>query len=480
MYTLLIVEDEKMIRQGIKAIAMRSGVPFARILECRNGEEGLTALLEEPVDLMITDIRMPKMDGITLVERAKAEGRLPLTIVLSGYDDFSYAVALLRAGVQDYILKPVDRQKLTELLHAMAGRLQQAEMARSNAHQLGISQLKYLLLNHALGEAETNAIVTEFTAQYGDGPYCLYCANALPDALPDACIILPSIADHWVIYSPEAAVSATDAALSGLYAGKSRTHASIRQMRNAHTEAMAARHEAFARAAQGVQYSAEPAYAKTIPADLPERQTQAISAHHFEAIATEWGAVAAAIREGSTSPEALSGCVSELLGRITAAYQSVVPVKESEITPLWHPLQQDTLDDYMALLLAWLEAYDQALGGELSEYHNRQRIDRARAYIDQNFTKDLNMAIVSNMVSMNYSLFSAMFKQFTGEGFAAYIKRLRIEQAKALLRDTDLMILEIGRRVGYENDKHFLKLFKAMCGVSPSEYRAYARIEDEA
>ena len=81
------------------------------------------------------------------------------------------------------------------------------------------------------------------------------------------------------------------------------------------------------------------------------------------------------------------------------------------------------------------------------------------------------MAVVSNHISMNYSLFSCTFQQYTGSNFVNYLKELRIAKAKQLLADTDMKIIEISQTIGYENEKHFMKIFKAECGVSPSEYR---------
>ena len=81
------------------------------------------------------------------------------------------------------------------------------------------------------------------------------------------------------------------------------------------------------------------------------------------------------------------------------------------------------------------------------------------------------MAIVSNYVAMNYSLFSIEFKNYTGVNFVNYLKEIRIKEAKKLLEDTQLKIQEVGKMVGYENDKHFMKIFKSICGISPSEYR---------
>ena len=101
MNTLLVVEDEKLIRQGIVAMIRRSSVPVEEILECRNGEEALEILRKRRVDVMFTDIRMPKMDGLTLVNEMEELSQKPVVIVLSGYDEFSYAVEMMKHGVRD-------------------------------------------------------------------------------------------------------------------------------------------------------------------------------------------------------------------------------------------------------------------------------------------------------------------------------------------------------------------------------------------
>ena len=72
---------------------------------------------------------------------------------------------------------------------------------------------------------------------------------------------------------------------------------------------------------------------------------------------------------------------------------------------------------------------------------------------------------------MNYSLFSYEFKQCTGKNFVNYLKELRIAEAKRLLATTDEKVIDISQQVGYDNEKHFMKIFKSICGVSPSEYR---------
>jgi YesN/AraC family two-component response regulator len=99
------------------------------------------------------------------------------------------------------------------------------------------------------------------------------------------------------------------------------------------------------------------------------------------------------------------------------------------------------------------------------------KIQAAIDYIKKNYSKDVNMAVVSNYISMNYSLFSAEFKNYTGTNFVNYVKDIRMAEAKRLLSETDLKVTEISQQVGYDNEKHFMKSFKGYVGVSPSEYR---------
>ena len=128
------------------------------------------------------------------------------------------------------------------------------------------------------------------------------------------------------------------------------------------------------------------------------------------------------------------------------------------------------------------EAYEEALMNLVLEVHsevnqrednskNQQKIKQAIAYIDEHYNEDLNMAVVSNEISMNYSLFSFAFKQYTGTNFVTYLRDIRIEKAKKLLAETDLKVIDISQQVGYDNEKHFMKVFKSVCGVSPTEFR---------
>ena len=147
MKSLLVVEDEKMIRQGIVTMVKRSPVEIGEILECRNGEEALAILRSRPVEVMFTDIRMPKMDGITLIGQLHELACPPKTIVVSGYDDFSYAVEALRGGVQDYLLKPIEREKVYAILEKLEAQLKEEEKKQEEGRRLGLRELRYLIVN---------------------------------------------------------------------------------------------------------------------------------------------------------------------------------------------------------------------------------------------------------------------------------------------------------------------------------------------
>ncbi len=114
---------------------------------------------------------------------------------------------------------------------------------------------------------------------------------------------------------------------------------------------------------------------------------------------------------------------------------------------------------------------NETINNKFDDYRNKQKIQEAMIFIQKNFSKDLNMAVVSNHISMNYSLFSYVFKQYTGKNFVHYLKELRMYEAQKLLISTEFKVLEISHKVGYSNEKHFMKAFKTIYGVSPTEYR---------
>jgi len=116
VYKILLVDDEIVFRKGIGAMLRKSDFSIGQISEAVDGCEAMELLEKENFDIVITDIRMPRMDGLMLCKCMREKGIRPAVVIMSGYDDFKYAQTAIQYGVSDYVLKPVSQKKLTEVL----------------------------------------------------------------------------------------------------------------------------------------------------------------------------------------------------------------------------------------------------------------------------------------------------------------------------------------------------------------------------
>ncbi len=120
MIKVLVVEDEEMIRKGIVLTVNWEALDCKVVGEAANGLEGLEAVKRLNPDLIITDIKMPQMDGIEMLQKIRELGNNTHVIILSAYDTFSYAQSALRLGAVDYLLKPFhdgDLERAVTLVH---------------------------------------------------------------------------------------------------------------------------------------------------------------------------------------------------------------------------------------------------------------------------------------------------------------------------------------------------------------------------
>lgn len=116
MIQLMLVEDEEIIRRGIRELIRRADQEFMIVKEAVNGKEALDYLSRNTVDAVITDIRMPQMDGLHMVQKIRLQhDKMPIVIV-SGHSDFVYAQKALQCGVTDYLLKPLENRALVAAL----------------------------------------------------------------------------------------------------------------------------------------------------------------------------------------------------------------------------------------------------------------------------------------------------------------------------------------------------------------------------
>lgn len=492
MKTILIVEDEKMIRQGIKTMIQRSGVPVEIIMECNNGLMALEILKNQSVDVVFTDIRMPKMDGIELVRAINSLPHKPLLAVISGYDDFSYAVEMLRLGVKEYILKPIDREKIAEVLIKFEEEVNRTKVSEKDNRSIGNQQLKYLVMNENITKQELDVLVNT----YGEGffnRYVVCCADNMAKERDDdwKFVYLDNIDDNeiYITEDTEKETFVRDE-MRGRYVGVSRVHSDLVELKEAYKESFKARVEAFWTGASVVEFKDPDNSDGTGQSDTDLRKkkiTKAVEAEPDEntmiqlsqMLGTERAGEAIATlkrifegaRTGAYDFDRMHDNLLAFVKNIRETYKNVVKSDEEKLGQFEHMYRYPCAEQLFADILAFLGTFVEVMNNQFDDYKNKQKIQLAIQYITENYDKDLNMAVVSNYISMNYSLFSYVFKQYTGSNFVNYLKDLRMKEAKRLLEETELRVNEVSQRIGYDNEKHFMKTFKSVCGVSPTEYR---------
>ncbi len=126
MYTLLVVDDEPILIRGIRSFVDFEALSITEVLEAENGEEALELFKIHRPDLVLADINMPKMNGLDFASAAKELKPDVKIAMITGYDYFDYAVAALKTGVDDYVLKPVSKKDIQELLQKLIGKVQEA------------------------------------------------------------------------------------------------------------------------------------------------------------------------------------------------------------------------------------------------------------------------------------------------------------------------------------------------------------------
>ena len=122
---VLIADDEKIAREGLRDLVNWQELGMKVVFCATNGEEALTYLTAHPVDILLTDIKMPRLDGLELLRELSERGIAPTTIIFSGFSEFHYAQRAIRYGVLNYLLKPIRMGELTETLRRAADGLRQ-------------------------------------------------------------------------------------------------------------------------------------------------------------------------------------------------------------------------------------------------------------------------------------------------------------------------------------------------------------------
>lgn len=478
MKSVLIVEDEKMIRRGICTMVQRSGVPVEMIMECQNGELAWDILKSKEVDVMFTDIRMPKMDGIELVHLANTLEKPPLIVAISGYDDFSYAVEMLRSGVREYILKPVERDKIADILKKLNEEIEGRNLKSLKDKDFGLKEVRQLVERPSLPEERIGEIAERYGEIFFDSPYKVYVAVKGTFKDETEGIVFAEVYDSDVLVAETA--SGYDAEkLSDVCAGISDEYTGLVNLRKAYEEALKRRKNAFVTGLltdSGAGLKEAPEALKIQARRLIEeaslmQRLQLVGTKREDELDEQWGKLFTETKRGNLSYDEFEIAIKDFTENVKKIYKNSITDEAAEgLERLKNVLSFEYIDEYRESLMEWIMKLRESIC-ESDDSEAKMKIKAAVEYVKENYMKDLNMAVVSNYISMNYSMLSYLFKQYTGTNFVNYLKDIRIREAKKLLTETDMKIIEVSRAVGYDNEKHFMKTFRAECGVSPGEFR---------
>ncbi len=491
MRAVLIVEDEKMIRKGIKSMVERSGVPVDIIIECNNGEKALEVLKNQHVDLVFTDIRMPKVDGIELVRKMQKLPNKPEVVAISGYDDFSYAVELMRMGVKEYLLKPVDREEIKRILENTERNISKDKEKAAEIRSIFYEQLKLIILGQSDLIQEIKSFANQNSHKFYNNDYVICCLTRsdMDDYETNQYIYLSDVDNNdLIILGYDNKEYLINSELKQTNIGVSSKHKGLKELEISYKEALNARKLAFVKDQKIVVYNENNIGKYSVNNDSSDNK---VDPNLMKALAQQLGTdtYETAIRQvekmkynttiGEFTLDVLMDNLCILLNEILEIYQNVLELDEKVFEALSKPLTYPSINDYFEELIDYIRDISYRIDTQFDDYKNKSKIHAAISYINENYYKDLNMAVVSNYISMNYSLFSQTFKQYTGSNFVDYLKNLRLNEAKRLLEETDLKINEISKKIGYNNAKHFMKTFKDTLGVSPSQYRKNAQLKGD-
>ena len=180
MYQILVVDDERIERNGIKMLLRHMQLP-CEIAEAANGRDALEYLKEHTADILLTDVKMPFMDGIQLIEECKKDDRNEdmKCVIFSGCSEFDYARKAVRLGVSDYILKPVDPSEFKETITRVIQELEASiDRIRSIEHKTSelekarneiidiIASLSIIAQQNADGTSQTNIAITDMADRF--------------------------------------------------------------------------------------------------------------------------------------------------------------------------------------------------------------------------------------------------------------------------------------------------------------------------
>ena len=537
MYKVFLVEDEIVVREGLRNNIDWEQYGFTYIGDAADGEMALPLIREIKPDVLITDIRMPFMDGLALSALVRKE--LPSTriAIISGYDDFSYAQQAIQIGVDQYLLKPVTKAKMIEVLTELrkkmdreAGQKNYLEQFLQEAQEYEqFSRRRFFEQLTAGGMSAKEIYETaeeldlDINAQ-SHNIVILYLSSISrsgenPDRYTDALAALQEKLVQFLLVCPEYVLFRWSVTT---YIVLVKGNPEQIEMRTANcVENITRRCEEYEEEVNWHLATGEPIMRLSAISDCFADAMKILSYRHMcpsEHVLTEkslhnWKQNSYANGGSSTidpelvkkfladgTPDEVDLLLVQLLGKngdealnsmmFCQYFSMTVFLKTVEFV---EALGCRTDEFFTSELRTRIKETDPVAAKNNVRYilkmameirdresgkHYRNLLAQALNYIDKHYSENsISMNGVAKEVNLSPSYFSAVFSQEVGQTFVEYLTQKRMEAARRLLQQTDQKSSEIANAVGYKDPHYFSYIFKKTQGCTPRDYRGGGKNE---
>jgi two-component system response regulator YesN len=534
VYKVFLVEDEIVVREGIRNNIPWDQTPYSLVGEAPDGEMALSMIQDLKPDILITDIRMPFMDGLALSRIVKKNLPWIKIIILSGHDEFEYAREAISIGVEEYLLKPVSSQDMRKALDKIAGRIDEEKEKLLNIEKLKaqVRSSTDILMDRWLSDFINGKIPAvdaieqgrEFGVDLLARSYIVLVAGIVDSAEKDGQlvpvkIILQSIMEKYadgiwfqegekrfVILLKEVSSSGADTAAvlpteesvyiiaqALKYEVERKTECKVMVGIGPAAERIGEVAKSYSTARKIVDYGVvrglsqiadgsllsndetgfDPLRLLYIDGDLFLTKLRYAAQKDIDSVIQEYINI---IGDNFSEDPML---VFFVFGEIIVAASKLTEALGGDIRKIApYSLTQDNIQQITGSREIFIEKVKNLLSTvvEYRDAHTTGRyqsvIVKAREYIDQNFASaDISLYSTASHVGISPNHLSTVFAQETGEHFIEYLTRIRIEKAKQLLRDTAMKSADIAYETGFSDPHYFSSIFKKNTGLSPREFR---------
>jgi two-component system response regulator YesN len=530
MHKILIVDDETIFRRGLRTIISELSEDWEIVGEARDGYEALDMLEQLKPDVLLTDIRMPRMNGIQLQQIAREQFPDLQVIVISGYDDFTYVQQSLRQGASDYLMKPIEREELTSLLkrlkNELKNRIERTPLQSSHKENNEIRQhvIEHLIEGFLRGTVHRSEL--DLLRRIGvdfDLPYytCLVIKLDKDSVDQDRYkradpslfqlyiqqfiqeILSQRVKAFSFVWSDTDVVTLInlpdeDTSMSNLVKMAESIRRQIKSFSNITVTIGVGSVVAGVESISKSYNEAEIAllYRLIVGGDKVLEYKHTAIDNHFKKDTKKWSweALEHSINEGKTeeTKQRLESVISDLCQHA----KNPETVHQQICKLLIHYYE---LAEGIGIAKQWLETKDirtvlsevcsissreelieacQELLGRLTlcisggDVHlETDPIEKSVRYLVRHFHEPVTLKDVADKVFLNPAYFSSLFKQRTGKTFVERLTEIRIEEAKRRLSYTDDKVIVIADKTGFANIRHFNRVFKRETNMSPKAFR---------